>query len=58
MALYAIADRLALPEGDWRPFDRSRLRGLLYSDPHRRDGDSETTLRPDPTVEQFARQTT
>src|SRR5580704_7534049 len=55
MALYAIADRLALPEGDWRPFDRSGLRGLLYSDPHRRDGDSETTTRPDPTAEQFAR---
>jgi pimeloyl-ACP methyl ester carboxylesterase len=58
MALYAIADRLALPEGDWRPFDRSGLRGLLYSDPRRRDGDSETAPRPDPTVEQFARHST
>jgi hypothetical protein len=38
--LYAIADRLALPEGEWRPFDRSGLRSLLYSDPNRRDGDA------------------
>jgi pimeloyl-ACP methyl ester carboxylesterase len=53
MALYAIADRLALPEGDWRPFDRSGLRSLLYSHPNRRD--SETTPQPDPTAEQFAR---
>jgi pimeloyl-ACP methyl ester carboxylesterase len=28
--LYAIADRLAQPEGDWRPFDRSGLRQFLY----------------------------
>src|ERR1700758_1653709 len=39
--LYAIADRLALPAGGGRPFDRSGLRSLLYSDPHRRDADSE-----------------
>ena len=29
--LYAIADRLALAEGEWTPFDRSGiLRGLFY----------------------------
>ena len=31
--LYAIADRLALPEGAWRPFDRSGFRELLYPQP-------------------------
>ena len=34
-ALYAIADRLAQPEGQWKPFDRSGLRGLVYPDPRR-----------------------
>ena len=33
VVLYAIADRLALPEDKWRPFDRSGLRSLLYPDP-------------------------
>jgi pimeloyl-ACP methyl ester carboxylesterase len=33
--LYAIADRLAQPEGEWQPFDRSGLRGLFYPDPKR-----------------------
>lgn len=28
--LYAIADRLAQAEDDWRPFDRSGLRALVY----------------------------
>jgi len=46
--LYAIADRLALPEGEWRSFDRSGLRGLLYSDPHRRDGDCTAPSRAGP----------
>jgi dienelactone hydrolase len=31
--LYAIADRLAQPEGDWRPFHRRGWRGLVYRDP-------------------------
>ena len=35
LALYALADRLAQPEGAWRPFDRSGARGLLYPDPQR-----------------------
>ncbi|HUP06927.1 MAG TPA: alpha/beta fold hydrolase [Caldimonas sp.] len=34
-ALYAIADRLAQPEGEWQPFDRRGLRALVYRDPHR-----------------------
>lgn len=29
-ALYAVADRLAQPEGTWKPFDRSGLRSLFY----------------------------
>ena len=33
--LYAIADRLAQPEGGWRPFDRTGLRALVYPDPYR-----------------------
>jgi pimeloyl-ACP methyl ester carboxylesterase len=32
-ALYAIADRLAQPEGHWAPFHRRGLRQLVYSDP-------------------------
>lgn len=36
--LYAIADRLAQPEGRWRPFDRSGIRGLVYRDPRRDAG--------------------
>jgi pimeloyl-ACP methyl ester carboxylesterase len=34
-ALFALADRLAQPEGAWRPFDRSGLRATLYPDPLR-----------------------
>lgn len=33
--LFAIADRLAQPDGAWRPFDRSGLRRLIYRDPQR-----------------------
>jgi len=35
LALYALADRLAQPEGAWRPFERSGARRLLYPDPQR-----------------------
>jgi pimeloyl-ACP methyl ester carboxylesterase len=28
--LYAVADRLAQPEGDWHPFQRGGLRSLVY----------------------------
>ena len=33
--VYAVADRLSQPEGEWRPFDRSGWRSLVYPDPHR-----------------------
>lgn len=33
--LYAIADRLALPEDGWRPFDRTGWRRVLFPRPHR-----------------------
>ncbi|RPH65398.1 MAG: alpha/beta hydrolase [Burkholderiales bacterium] len=36
MTLYAVADRLAQPEGAWKPFDRGGVRGWLYRDPRRR----------------------
>jgi pimeloyl-ACP methyl ester carboxylesterase len=35
---WAVADRLAQPEGQWRPFDRSGLfglKGFIYPDPNR-----------------------
>jgi len=35
LALFAIADRLAQPEGHWRPFDRSGFRKWLYREPGR-----------------------
>ena len=35
-AMWAVADRLAPPEGAWQPFERKGLlRGLLYPDPAR-----------------------
>jgi hypothetical protein len=33
--LYAVADRLAQPEGAWKPFDRSGLRSWVFPDPAR-----------------------
>lgn len=33
-AAYAIADRLAQPEGEWAPFDRSGVKSFLYPQPH------------------------
>ncbi|MES2739962.1 MAG: alpha/beta hydrolase [Pseudomonadota bacterium] len=41
LVLYAIADRLAQPEGQWRRFDREPHRGvkkLLFRDPGRQPG--------------------
>ena len=35
LVLYAIADRLAQPEGEWVPFQREGWRRLAYADPHR-----------------------
>jgi pimeloyl-ACP methyl ester carboxylesterase len=34
-AVYAVADRLAQPERDWQPFDRSGWRSAFYPDPRR-----------------------
>jgi pimeloyl-ACP methyl ester carboxylesterase len=34
-AVYAIADRLAQPEGEWKPFERRGWRALVYPDPAR-----------------------
>ena len=39
LALWAIADRLALPEGGWRPFDRQGIKSLLYP-----RGETQTAL--------------
>ncbi|MFO1378975.1 MAG: alpha/beta fold hydrolase [Chitinivorax sp.] len=36
LTLYAIADRLAQPEHDWKPFDRSGVLACLYPNPYRR----------------------
>lgn len=37
LTFYAVADRLAQPEGEWKPFDRSGMvRRWLYRDPRRR----------------------
>jgi pimeloyl-ACP methyl ester carboxylesterase len=36
LALYAIADRLALPEGQWRPFERDGWKAFAYGDARRK----------------------
>ena len=33
--LFAVADRLAQPEGAWKPFDRSGVRAMIYPKPAR-----------------------
>jgi len=33
--VYAVADRLAQVEGQWKPFDRSGWRSLIFPDPNR-----------------------
>jgi hypothetical protein len=33
--VYAVADRLAQPEGGWKPFDRTGWRSLVFPDPNR-----------------------
>jgi pimeloyl-ACP methyl ester carboxylesterase len=35
--LYAIADRLAQPEGQWVPFDKSGLKRMFYGSPSTKD---------------------
>ncbi len=54
--LYAIADRLAQPEGRWQPFHRNGWRRLVYGDPdklrsrkstaHATDRHGDTLARP------------
>jgi pimeloyl-ACP methyl ester carboxylesterase len=40
--VYAIADRLAQPEGAWKKFDRvSALRSFFYKDPYRQERTSD-----------------
>lgn len=34
--VYAVADRLAQPEGDWKPFDRKGARSFIYPEPKKR----------------------
>ncbi len=34
-AVYAVADRLAQAEGQWKPFDRGGWRSVVYPDPNR-----------------------
>lgn len=34
-AVYAVADRLAQPEGKWRPFDRGGWRSMIFPNPAR-----------------------
>ncbi|MEJ8821421.1 alpha/beta hydrolase [Variovorax humicola] len=33
--LYAVADRLSQPEGEWKPFNRNSIKALVYPNPHR-----------------------
>jgi hypothetical protein len=48
--LYVIAERLAIPEGEWWPFDRTGVRKLLYPDPDRSDGAFIDGLRTSPSA--------
>ena len=35
-AWWAVADRLAQPDGQWKRFERKRgLHGIIFPDPHR-----------------------
>lgn len=49
--LYALADRLALPEDDWEPFDRSGWRSLVYPQRFaRREEVRNTRSGPSPVI--------
>jgi pimeloyl-ACP methyl ester carboxylesterase len=48
-ALYAIADRLGQPEGQWEPFHRDGWRRLVYGDPTRRQARGESHALPTAT---------
>src|SRR5271166_3233712 len=45
-ALYAIADRLAQPEGQWEPFHRDGWRRLVYRDPKKLQTEREAAAHP------------
>lgn len=48
LSLYAIADRLAQPEGAWQRFERTGLKALLYPDPGRfQTGSGSAATRTD-----------
>jgi pimeloyl-ACP methyl ester carboxylesterase len=44
-ALFAIADRLAQPEGAWQPFRRGGMRRLFFPDPSRSVGEASAQRR-------------
>ena len=53
--LYAIADRLAQPEGEWEPFHLEGWRRLVYGDPKKlqakREAQAQAAAHPGPAVE-------
>ena len=53
--LYAVADRLAQPEGEWEPFHRDGWRRMVYCDPHelraRPEAQAHAAAHPVPTTE-------
>ncbi len=56
--LYAIADRLAQPEGEWRPFHRRGWRRLVYRDPGKLTATSAHADSPSPRAAAEAHQGT
>ena len=44
--LYAVADRLALPEGGWKPFERSGWRAFVYPSAGHAERSESTRGRP------------
>jgi pimeloyl-ACP methyl ester carboxylesterase len=48
--LYAIADRLAQPEGRWAPFHREGWRRLVYSCPQKRQAKHEARVHSAPNT--------
>ena len=54
--LYAIADRLAQPEGGWRPFHRRGWRQLVYGDPRKLTTARARTDGPSPRATAEAHQ--
>ncbi len=46
--LYAIADRLAQPEGHWKPFHRKGWRRFVYRDPQKRRAKHESHAHASP----------